>query len=106
MSHDTLIDYAHPMMMCEKAMKKAHDYLLEGDYVLAMDEVNRAALRRLCPAQYRDRVKLFLEFAPDSGRREVPDPYYGGSQGFEEVLDLVESAAHGLLQHIRTNSLS
>lgn len=76
------------------------------DYVLAMDEANRAALRRLCPAQYRDRVKLFLEFAPDSGRREVPDPYYGGSQGFEEVLDLVESAAHGLLQHIRTNSLS
>jgi type I site-specific restriction endonuclease len=42
MSHDTLIDYAHPMMMCEKAMKKAHDYLLEGDYVLAMDQLTLA----------------------------------------------------------------
>ena len=71
------------------------------DYVLAMDETNRAALRRLCPSQYRDRVKLFLEFAPDSGVREVPDPYYGGSRGFEEVLDLVEEAARGLLDHIK-----
>lgn len=70
------------------------------DYVLAMDEVNHAALRRLCPAQYRDRVKLFLEFAPQAGRRDVPDPYYGGAQGFEEVLDLVELAAQGLLDHI------
>ncbi len=42
MSHDTLIDYAHPMMMCEKALKKAHDYLLEGDYVLAMDQLTLA----------------------------------------------------------------
>ena len=42
MSHDTLIDYAHPMMMCEKAMKNAHSYLLEGDYVLAMDQLTLA----------------------------------------------------------------
>ena len=42
MSQETLIDYAHPMMMCEKAMKKAHDYLLEGDYVLAMDQLTLA----------------------------------------------------------------
>jgi protein-tyrosine phosphatase len=72
------------------------------DYVLAMDEANRIALRNICPTQYRERIKLFLEFAPESGRREVPDPYYGGSQGFEEVLNLVESAARGLLEHIRT----
>lgn len=74
------------------------------DYVLAMDEVNRTALSRLCPSQYRDRVKLFLEFAPGAGRREVPDPYYGGKQGFEEVLDLVEDAARGLLEHIKSNA--
>jgi protein-tyrosine phosphatase len=65
-----------------------------------MDEVNLAALRRLCPAHDRERVKLFLEFAPEAGRRDVPDPYYGGAQGFEEVLDLVELAAQGLLKHI------
>lgn len=75
------------------------------DYVLAMDEANRTALRRLCPTQYRDRVQLFLEFAPDAGRRELPDPYYGGRQGFEEVLDLTERAAQGLLQHLRANGL-
>jgi protein-tyrosine-phosphatase len=73
-----------------------------SDYVLAMDEANRIALRKLCPTQYRERIKLFLDFAPEAVRREVPDPYYGGAKGFEEVLDLVESAARGLLEHIRT----
>ena len=72
------------------------------DYVLAMDEANCVALRKLCPTQYRDRVKLFLEFSSIVGRHEVPDPYYGGAKGFEEVLDLVEDAARGLLEHIRT----
>lgn len=70
------------------------------DYVLAMDEANLAALRELCPPAYRPRVRLFLEFAPETGQREVPDPYYGGAQGFEEVLDLVEAAGRGLLAHV------
>lgn len=83
-----------------RARQVAPDDFSVFDYVLAMDEVNLAALRRLCPEQYRDRVKLFLEFAPEAGRRDVPDPYYGGAQGFEEVLDLVELAAQGLLKHI------
>ena len=65
-----------------------------------MDATNLTALRGLCPSHYRERVKLFLEFAPEAGRRDVPDPYYGGAQGFEEVLDLVELAAQGLLDHI------
>ena len=72
------------------------------DYVLAMDEANRIALRKLCPTQYRERIKLLLDFSPEAVRREVPDPYYGGAKGFEDVLDLVESAARGLLEHIRT----
>lgn len=83
-----------------RARQVALDDFADFDYVLAMDEVNHAALRRLCPAQYRERVKLFLEFSPEAGRRDVPDPYYGGAQGFEEVLDLVELAAQGLLRHI------
>lgn len=73
------------------------------DYVLAMDETNRKALRQLCPAHNRDRVRLLLEFATEAGRREVPDPYYGGDQGFEEVLDMVQDAAQGLLRHIINN---
>ena len=50
-----------------------------------------------------DRIRLFLEFAPHLERREVPDPYYGGSTGFEHVLDLVEEAAAGLLEHLRAH---
>jgi len=49
----------------------------------------------------RERVRLFLEFAPQGAPQEVPDPYYGGPNGFEEVLDLVESAARGLLSYLR-----
>ncbi|MBY4675262.1 low molecular weight protein-tyrosine-phosphatase [Marinobacterium arenosum] len=72
------------------------------DYVLAMDSQNLADLRDICPADYQGHLGLFLEFAGLSGA-EVPDPYYGGDAGFERVLDLVEQAADGLLQRIRTS---
>lgn len=71
------------------------------DLVLAMDEDNLAQLLRIAPPEYRGRIKLFLEYAPAAGRREVPDPYYGGETGFEDVLDLVEEAARGLLAALR-----
>ncbi len=67
------------------------------DLLLAMDEDNYEHLIGIAPPALRDRVRLLLEFAPELGRREVPDPYYGGPGGFEEVLDLVEAAARGLL---------
>jgi protein-tyrosine phosphatase len=71
------------------------------ELVLAMDEQNREFLLEASPPQYRSRIRLFLEFAPHLERREVPDPYYGGSTGFEHVLDLVEEAAAGLIEHLR-----
>jgi protein-tyrosine phosphatase len=71
------------------------------DLVLAMDQANLADLQRSAPRSHRERVKLFLEFAPDAHTREVPDPYYGGPNGFEEVLDLVEAASRGLLRYLR-----
>ncbi len=71
------------------------------DLILAMDRENLAVLHRRAPEPARDRVRLFLEFAPEAEPQEVPDPYYGGSNGFEEVLDLIESAARGLLTHLR-----
>ena len=73
----------------------------EFDYVLAMDETNRRLLERQCPPQHAHKLKLFLDFAGDPALREVPDPYYGGAQGFERVLDLVEEASRGLLDHLR-----
>jgi protein-tyrosine phosphatase len=74
------------------------------DLVLAMDELNLAMLQTLCPDENRSRLKLFLEFAPRLGQREVPDPYYGGGNGFEQVLDLVEEASLGLLEHLLARS--
>ena len=71
------------------------------DLILAMDRENLAVLHQRAPAQARERVRLFLEFSPDAEPREVPDPYYGGPNGFEEVLDLVEAAARGLLGYLR-----
>ena len=71
------------------------------DLILAMDRENLRVLRRRAPAQAHERVRLFLEFAPEAGPEDVPDPYYGGANGFEEVLDLVETATRGLLAHLR-----
>lgn len=72
------------------------------DLLLAMDEQNLRRLREMAPeSSLRERVRLLLEFAPASNRREVPDPYYGGPAGFEDVLDLVEEAGRGLLAALR-----
>jgi low molecular weight protein-tyrosine phosphatase len=71
------------------------------DLILAMDRENLRALERRAPAQARDRLRLFLEFAPEAGINEVPDPYYGGPNGFEDVLDLIEAASRGLVEHLR-----
>jgi protein-tyrosine phosphatase len=71
------------------------------DLILAMDRANYEALLELSPGVHRARVRLLLEFATNAGREDVPDPYYGGAQGFDEVLDLVEEAAAGLLEEIR-----
>lgn len=75
------------------------------DYVLAMDEDNFQHLLQICPEQHEDKLQLFLDYAPHLTYKEVPDPYYGGAKGFDNVLDLVEHAAAGLLEHIRTRHL-
>ncbi|MBN1238641.1 MAG: low molecular weight phosphotyrosine protein phosphatase [Gammaproteobacteria bacterium] len=71
------------------------------DLVLAMDRLNVELLKELSAPEHHERIRLLLEFAPQIGRLEVPDPYYGGSNGFEHVLDLVEEASIGLLEHLR-----
>lgn len=70
------------------------------DLILAMDRSNYEALLELTPPVHRHRVKLFMEFAPELGVDEVPDPYYGNVQGFEAVLDLLEAASAGLLDEL------
>lgn len=75
-------------------------------YVVAMDNDNLSHLRNLCPSQPHARVQLFLDFAQDLNETEVPDPYYGGQDGFEQVFDLVETASRGLLVDIRQRFLT
>jgi protein-tyrosine phosphatase len=71
------------------------------DYILAMDLDNLSDLRRLALAQHHGKLSLFMDYSRARRGDEVPDPYYGGAQGFELVLDMAEDAAAGLLQHIK-----
>ena len=76
---------------------------LKGEHLLiAMDDKNVAALRQICPPEQRDKIRLLMEFVPEAdsnwgGVREVVDPYFGGAEGFEQVLDQCEAACRGLI---------
>ncbi|PKO55157.1 MAG: phosphotyrosine protein phosphatase [Betaproteobacteria bacterium HGW-Betaproteobacteria-21] len=67
------------------------------DLLLAMDRGHLDYMARNCPEVYQPKLALFLEFAPELGEEEVPDPYYGGVNGFEFVLDLCEKGVERLL---------
>lgn len=75
------------------------------DYLIMMDKDNYADVASLCTTQWR-KLKLLMDFAPETGYREVPDPYYTGPETFELVLDLCEAAAKGLLAYLKANHLS
>lgn len=70
------------------------------DRILAMDRDNLENLRRDCPVELQHKLGLFLEHAAGFAEREVPDPYYGGTNGFEHVLNLIEDAARGLTESL------
>jgi protein-tyrosine phosphatase len=84
-----------------KARRVRDEDFASFDLIIAMDELNLEMLREQCPQELRVRLKLLLDYAPQLGRRDVPDPYYGGGNGFEYVLDLVEEASRGLLEHLK-----
>jgi len=75
------------------------------EYVLAMDWENYRNLSEICPRGAEDKLTLFMDFAPHLQTREVPDPYYGGKNGFERVFDMIEAASEGLLADIRRRFL-
>jgi protein-tyrosine phosphatase len=68
----------------------------EFDLILAMDRRHLEILRNRCPREHRRKLRLFI------ADRDVPDPYYGGPEGFEQVLDMVEAACRSLLAGIKT----
>jgi protein-tyrosine phosphatase len=71
------------------------------DYILAMDLDNLEMLQHSSDEEHHAKISLFLDFSTSAKGGEVPDPYYGGSTGFERVLDLVEEASEGLLDRVR-----
>jgi len=71
------------------------------DWILCMDDSNLRALTEMKPDDFAGHLGLLLEFAPATGVREVPDPYYGGAEGFDRVLDLIEASTAGLIARLR-----
>lgn len=76
------------------------------DYVLAMDQWNLDDLERICPPDARHRLNRFLDFAPDAPVRNVPDPYEGGPQHFDEMMELLDIGARALLRRILEHDLA
>lgn len=74
---------------------------VRSDLVLCMDEDNLETAQSSCPPQYLDKLQLFTDFCQHLQASRVPDPYQGGAQGFEHVLDLIEDACEGLIQFLR-----
>ncbi len=91
----------------QRARKVSPQDFTRFDLLLAMDWDNLALLEAACPPEpaMRRRLRRLTEFLPPdsplAGAQTVPDPYYGGPQGFEHVLDLVEAACEGLLPHLQ-----
>lgn len=78
------------------------DDLEEFDLILTMDDENLANVRRLDrDAKFAHKIRPFCDFLTYASADEVPDPYYGGARGFEQVLDLLEDGCAGLLEHVK-----
>lgn len=86
------------------ARQITRDDLRHFDLILVADGDNLDDVHRLDPAN-QGKVHLLTDFCIDHEADHVPDPYYGGSQGFEKVADLVEDACSGLLDHLKTNGV-
>jgi protein-tyrosine phosphatase len=75
------------------------------DLLLVMDRSNYAELKARAPHEARAKIRPFLDFAPHVGTRDVPDPLFGGAEGFDRALDLIEAAARGLLASLAGEKL-
>ena len=87
-------------LSCLRARQVVREDFSRFDWILAMDLRNLRDLRTLRPPDYAGHLGLFLDLAPELGVREVPDPYFGGADGFETVLELTERASDALLARI------
>jgi len=86
-----------------RSRKIRHEDFSAYDSILAMDNENYRILQEICPEEYRHKISMVMEFAPQTGELEVPDPYFGNIAGFERVFSMLEVAMKGLVEHIHTN---
>ncbi len=85
-----------------RARRVAPEDLETFHYILAMDRDNYQELLSLSSlSEHREKINLFMQYASGLTEQEVPDPYYGGLDGFDRVMDMVEEAAQGLIQQLR-----
>ncbi len=88
-----------------RARKVVRDDFKDFDLIIALDSTHLRALEEMRPGFSPDHdravLELMMRFAPQYGTDDVPDPYYGGQKGFQNVFDMIKSACEGLLNHIR-----
>ena len=81
------------------------DDFREADLILAMDWENLSALQQQCPKVYQHKLMLLMRFSNELEEATVPDPYYGGPEGFNKVLDYIEDSCQGVLELVRKRAL-
>lgn len=87
-------------LSAQRAMQLSREHFEEYDYILAMDRGHLRIMRNMAPPDARARIGMFLEASSRWKGADVPDPYYGGAEGFDLVLDMVEEAAERWLDRI------
>ena len=91
--------------MVGSARQFTKDDFTAFDLILVMDRDNYQNILALDPqGQYREKVKLMCDFATQHSDTEVPDPYFGGAEGFDYVIDLLTDACGGLLSELKSTS--
>ena len=88
----------------QSARQVKHGDFARFDLLLAMDGENYQELVQLAPSDARHKVRRYLDFAPEARTKNVPDPFFGGHEGFDHALDLIEQAARGLLATLLTEA--
>ena len=88
-----------------RARQITQDDFRDFDLILAMDWENLAAMQQMAPRQYQHKLMLMMRFATDNEEATVPDPYYGGPEGFEKVISYVSDACSGLVDVVKKRAL-
>ena len=92
-------------LSAQRARQVAKSDFNRFDLILAIDRSHHQRLSGLCPVGEEHRLHILMDFAPETGVVDVPDPYYGALGGFDRVFDLIEAAAASLLREIRDRHL-